>query len=317
MAEKTFPRSDIYDVTLSEDPDGRIVWQSLNSETQRMAFQFGRDAAGQARSRSWSLGNLDFIALTAENMSLTPVDAALEGNVFLKLVRSGSMQVVSKGEERRFDAGSLLITDPTAHYEQRFQNATELLSLKFPKKLLTARNLRNNSPGLVVPDVKSTDTRALAEYMLVIASQNGSTSHALREAQARHMLDLISVVIGDPSAVTRVYGIDPTLYRAQNYISQRLHDVDLNVNSIASSLGVSQSRLHRAFSASDMSLMRYVWSCRLERAADLLSRRGRTKVTIKEIAYRCGFENAAHFSRTFKDRFGITPKEAIIRGMSI
>jgi AraC-like DNA-binding protein len=210
----------------------------------------------------------------------------------------------------------VLVTEPTARYEQRFQEGTELLSLKFPEKELKERGIVSSPLGLVVPDARSNDTCALAEYMLMVASQSGGTSNSIRVVQARHMADLVAVVAGDPSAVQRLSGIDATLTRAKAFIGQHLHDVDLDVNSIASSLGVSQSHLHRAFAASDMTLMRYVWSCRLERAAELLASRGRRLVTIKEIAYRCGFENAAHFSRTFKERFGITPKEAIILGMS-
>jgi hypothetical protein len=30
---------------------------------------------------------------------------------------------------------------------------------------------------------------------------------------------------------------------------------------------------------------------------------------IEEVAWRCGFSSAAHFSRLFKQRYGATPKE--------
>jgi AraC-like DNA-binding protein len=35
---------------------------------------------------------------------------------------------------------------------------------------------------------------------------------------------------------------------------------------------------------------------------------GAPQGAIQEIAYRCGFASAAHFSRAFKERYGMTPR---------
>ncbi|MFD2935056.1 helix-turn-helix domain-containing protein [Spirosoma flavum] len=43
---------------------------------------------------------------------------------------------------------------------------------------------------------------------------------------------------------------------------------------------------------------------RLNHARHLLANRGRT---VGEASFECGFENAAHFSRTFRQRFGMAP----------
>jgi AraC-like DNA-binding protein len=141
------------------------------------------------------------------------------------------------------------------------------------------------------------------------------TSNAIRERQGDYLLDLLTIVAGDPSSVPYAVKNDVALSRAKRYIAQHLHNVDLDAAHIATSLGLTRSRLYRSFKETGTSLMRYVWSCRLDRAAELLTRQGGTTVTIREIAYRCGFENAAHFSRAFKGRFGVTPKDAVVRGI--
>ncbi|MFC0398827.1 helix-turn-helix transcriptional regulator [Paraburkholderia rhizosphaerae] len=68
-------------------------------------------------------------------------------------------------------------------------------------------------------------------------------------------------------------------------------------------MGASQAHLHRLFRADGHSLMRYVLCHRLEMAAELLTRPGGRRMHIKELAFRCGFVNAAHFSRAFRRRF--------------
>jgi transcriptional regulator GlxA family with amidase domain len=53
--------------------------------------------------------------------------------------------------------------------------------------------------------------------------------------------------------------------------------------------------------------MRYAWSLRLEHAARLLA--DAPHRPIGEVALQCGFANAAHFSRAFKDRYEMTPRQ--------
>jgi AraC-like DNA-binding protein len=74
---------------------------------------------------------------------------------------------------------------------------------------------------------------------------------------------------------------------------------------------VSDAHLNRLFRAEGESLMRYVWNCRLALAADMLKRNRKSRVEIREIAYRCGFSTPAHFSRAFKERYGVTPRASI------
>jgi AraC-like DNA-binding protein len=37
-------------------------------------------------------------------------------------------------------------------------------------------------------------------------------------------------------------------------------------------------------------------------------------VQISDIAYRCGFSTPAHFSRAFRKRYGVSPREALAGG---
>ena len=314
MIESEFSPCGFHELALTDNPDGREEWRRITNDTAGMRYEFGQGASVGTRARTWALGGLDLVHLSAVNLSLRPDPVALEDHMFIKLVTSGVLLISLKGDVQRFSAGSLVVTDPASRYEQRFDQRTELVALRFPKSLLVERGVRASLPGLAVPNMEAPDSRAIRDFLLSIGSQSGATSHAMRERQAAHILDLIGVLAGDPSAVARIARIDVTLSRAKSYIAQHLHNVDLDVKCIASAIGVSGSHLHRAFDTEDLTLMRYVWSCRLERAADLLTRRYGPVVTIREIAYRCGFQNPAHFSRTFKERFGVSPREAAAHG---
>ena len=78
---------------------------------------------------------------------------------------------------------------------------------------------------------------------------------------------------------------------------------------IAAELGLSAGHVHRLFKGEAAPLAHYIWSRRLEACSrDLLDPRlaGRS---VGEIAYSRGFNDAAHFSRSFRERFGCSPRE--------
>lgn len=92
--------------------------------------------------------------------------------------------------------------------------------------------------------------------------------------------------------------------RSIGYIQRHL-DRNLPVGELAGAAGVSVSHLNRLFVEHlGSSPMRYFRNQRMNWAADLIENTG---LSIKEIAFRTGFENPGYFSHRFKDHFGISP----------
>ncbi len=74
-------------------------------------------------------------------------------------------------------------------------------------------------------------------------------------------------------------------------------------------MGLLVRYLNRLFNAEQTSLMRYVWNRRLEKCRDELVQPGTGSQRVADIAMRWGFSDMSHFSRAFKARFGISPRE--------
>ncbi len=76
---------------------------------------------------------------------------------------------------------------------------------------------------------------------------------------------------------------------------------------LASQLSISQSQLYRKLKAiTGKSVALYIRSVRLQRAYELLKT---TNLSIKEIAYDCGFSNPNWFAKAFRETFDKTPSE--------
>jgi AraC family carnitine catabolism transcriptional activator len=81
---------------------------------------------------------------------------------------------------------------------------------------------------------------------------------------------------------------------------------------IARRVRLSQRQLERLFAANTgMSPVRYYRDIRLDRARGLITQ---TDMPVLEVALACGFFSPEHFSRAYRLRFGIAPREDRVAG---
>ncbi|WP_312795127.1 GlxA family transcriptional regulator [Tianweitania sp.] len=86
----------------------------------------------------------------------------------------------------------------------------------------------------------------------------------------------------------------------------------LAVSEIASRTNCSPRQLERLFSANlSISPGHAYMTLRIERAKSLLRK---TELPISEIAYQCGFVNAGHFARAFREHTGSSPSKFKLSG---
>lgn len=97
---------------------------------------------------------------------------------------------------------------------------------------------------------------------------------------------------------------------AKRFIELRLHDPELSVEAIAEGCSISVRSLHRVFSDDSAgSVSRYLWTRRLDHCAAALRDPRERHRPITEICFAWGFSDSSHFSRVFRERFGVTPSE--------
>ncbi|WP_213576487.1 helix-turn-helix domain-containing protein [Rhodococcus sp. USK13] len=97
---------------------------------------------------------------------------------------------------------------------------------------------------------------------------------------------------------------------ATAFIESHLDDPGLSIADVAYTLSLSQRHLGRIFAARETTVARHIQKLRLQRALRLLVSTEGHHITVAEVGRRCGFSSASHFSRVFRDRFGVTPSEA-------
>ncbi|CAB3767718.1 helix-turn-helix domain-containing protein [Paraburkholderia humisilvae] len=298
-------------LVLTDESDSKDIWRHGSASAFRLNCEFSPGAPAGGSVDAWNLGRLDILDGRFAHLSLAPLADRGDTWLYLKLVTQGAMHIEQGRQARRIGPGEIVLVESSRPYRQSFDEPTGLIALRFPASALKERGLRHDLRNFITPDMSTADARAIGDLVASIAAQRGATSANMRCRQGDQLLDLIDLLIDDPAALMRARSGDATLFRAKRFIAQNLRSPDLTVSLIASAVCVSDTHLSRLFRAEGESVMRYVWESRLVLAADILKRNDKGRVQISDIAYRCGFSTASHFSRAFRERYGVSPREAL------
>ncbi|RPI02019.1 MAG: helix-turn-helix domain-containing protein, partial [Calditrichaeota bacterium] len=95
------------------------------------------------------------------------------------------------------------------------------------------------------------------------------------------------------------------LLKTMGIVEKNMGDEFFTVDVLAREIGLSRSQMYRKMQAlTGQSPQELISEMRLQRAAQLLLTK---QLTVSEIAYQTGFSDPAHFSKSFKKRFGCPP----------
>ncbi|MGO2262440.1 helix-turn-helix domain-containing protein [Halomonas sp.] len=122
---------------------------------------------------------------------------------------------------------------------------------------------------------------------------------------ALKLLEQLGTLVG------RLYASDnqPALWRqVERHVLQHLQD-ELTADGLARTLNTSRRTLYRLFATQGVSVQNYIWQQRLAQCRKTLHSRHQVNRSISEIAFECGFNDAAHFSRRYKAYYGETPQQ--------
>lgn len=136
--------------------------------------------------------------------------------------------------------------------------------------------------------------------------------HRLIRRRGNLRLDEITL---RPEEVTSTRISDEFLRKVIAKAEEHLDDADYNVEMLSSDLCMSRNTLYRKLQAlTGMSPVEFIRDIRLKKAATLLL--SSPEASIADVSRKVGFANPSYFTRCFKGKFGVLPKEYISQGES-
>jgi AraC-like DNA-binding protein len=182
-----------------------------------------------------------------------------------------------------------------------------ILRLPFSRFSLAQRSKFSDfAPSLGLPE--SALRLALWNYVhQVMPSLGGSSLSVVAHAEQAFVALLAAVYAEARQAAWGPARSDSRWDTLVSALDALLPDADLSVTRLSAVLGMSTRRVHRLFADNGQRYSAFVLQKRLERAHQELRSPVHADLSVAEIGYRAGFNNASHFSRSFKQHYGSAP----------
>ncbi len=231
---------------------------------------------------------------------------------FLTTLIYGEAHIEQQGASYTLKPGDLALMAGGLPYLIKYTERSNRLIVRIPFHIFKERlvssdhhliigKLPSDGIGLVVNDLMklvASDARKLP------ITDQYTLSQSLLELTGALTRSLIKTL--DLKQKSRHPGL---FNRVLAYIEEHYMDPGLTPKMIADANGISTRYLHSLFRQSGKTVLRWVWERRLKAARSDLLDPTQMQKRISEIAFRQGFNDSAHFSRSFRNRFGISPTE--------
>lgn len=187
-------------------------------------------------------------------------------------------------------------------------DGVEQLLLMVPAVTLHGIPIRDNFTARPFSSRKGLG-KLIYQFLSATFSQLPNLSEQSERAVAGTIHHLLSY------ALLELLGADPSTsvgealhLRARAYILQKVRDPALNIAQIAGALHCSKRYLHLVFANKGNTIEELIWGLRLDGCWSDLKNPALTGRSITEIAFSWGFNSYPHFSRKFRDKFGLSPR---------
>lgn len=237
------------------------------------------------------------VARTESEISTHPVQGAV---VYINLNRRGTFW--HRGQAIDLRPWQVLIVDGDQAFEREFQEGTNEYVLRIPRDLISQiapqRNL--SSPKLL--DARPTArTGQAASALRNLAANSLRQTHKDWEGLASRTLSLLGWLLGEetPNLVTT----------AQQLISMHCQEPNFGATELAATLNISTRQLSRVFASEELSVAQQLLKARLQIAHQMLSGPEYQHLPLADIARTSGFRAQAHFSRAYRNAYGISPSQ--------
>jgi len=273
---------------------------------------FDQDAFA-ARWVSHGIGQLRMLQLHAPAQRVTHTGA--EGSsgraapsIQLVYARRGALKTLMGGKRFTVEPGQFVLLDNTRFYQMEMDTEHEAIDLMMPQGWLD-KHLPDPEALLARPmDARAgwgAPLGALLETMLT-SLDDAPLPRPLIAERVGHLLGL-ATGFHEPGESSRHRG--QLARQILRRIESGYADPELAPESVANEIGISKRYLQTLLAGSGTSFVQELNATRLDRASDLLSDPRAGTLPVAEVAYRAGFLDAGYFTRLFRKRFGITPRE--------
>lgn len=243
--------------------------------------------------------------------------AAGQPSIVLLLLTKGGGRIHVNTKSIAISDGDLWVLEAHTNWNIDMERDFELLLLEVPSAQLISRVGRSS---LKLPKALGTTVAALSacSIMRTLAANIDAVTQGDLSATETAVLELVhSDLLAETKSDQSTTQVKAAHFgRVTATIEAKLSDPNLSMSHVAQGERLSVRYLQRLFEQNGTSFSEFVKLRRLHRSRTELVDPNHADKSISEIAWRWGFRDHAHFSRSFSLAFNVSPREQRRAGLS-
>jgi AraC family transcriptional regulator, positive regulator of tynA and feaB len=218
------------------------------------------------------------------------------------VIRQGLKEIVQR-------PGDIVLLDSARAFEYILPEGDNQIVLDIPHVLLRERLPNVDMFNCDVLRGETTFGRLLGNMLRGIRFSDLDRGDFVSSRIGSAVVDMLATAF-DTELAENISPLRATaLEKVKKSMIERMQDPELDVGTIARENHLSTRSLYRLFAENETTAMRWLWQQRLRASYETLTS-GRVS-TVSEVALMHGFTNFSHFSRSFKQAFGILPNDVL------
>jgi AraC family transcriptional regulator, positive regulator of tynA and feaB len=261
-----------------------------------------------------SAADIVFCRLSGHGLKISegaPLPGHAADPLFVCLLLSGEGEVNQDGRSTLVHAGEYAFYDATRPFNVAIADAFDVLLVCF-------------SNGAVIREVGSTEvitaqtygvnsvlTAMVAKYLRRLAETMPELSETIFARLAETAVSLLAIGAIETAKPPRQnsWTRSTTLKRIKFYSMARLQTPKLSPAKVAAEMGISIRYLHALFRDEGTTFSNWLWAQRLDACRAKICAPDFAQHSIGALAIEFGFSNFSHFSRRFRQAYGISARD--------
>lgn len=294
--------------------DRKSYWQEYVSQSLIGIECTATNAVGLNVSLSHSqLGEIGLAELSGNShvveRSSQRIRSHQKDSAFICLQIQGSTHILQGGDCMPVEAGDIFYYATSSPYVHGNTSDIHTLIFDIPLNTMLSRcaGFNTERPGKLGQNLGH-GRLALSGVLDIAGKLRKNAAPQSRAEAGNRLLSLLTSLLGcsrqsGKATRSQMY----VVLQAKALIEKHLDSNELDCDFVAKALGMSARQINRIFQIEGTSVSRFIWRRRLERANEDLMNPALRHVQVAEIAYRWGFSSAAHFSRIYRQHYGLPP----------
>ncbi|MFD1713667.1 helix-turn-helix domain-containing protein [Amnibacterium flavum] len=235
--------------------------------------------------------------------------ADAEPAVVLSLLTGGRSTVAQGGSAVLQRPGELVIYETSTPYAITFESGSARHSLTVSRSVLDLPERAFGAHHAEHLDRRDPVVASVTAFLHGLAVSARTMTLDQQRIMGPAAIAMTRALLLETSGTHRADDSQSLDARLLAYLERHFARQDLSAAELAAAHGISERTLYASLARNGIGLRRWLRERRLRAAAAMLVDPAWRTASISTIAHRWGFADHAHFSRTFRERYGVTPSD--------